>query len=68
MDFYKVKWLIPGALIAAGVAMDFSMASDSATPVKLTPHINERAHPIDAGDQSENNALTPPPQSIKQGR
>ncbi len=59
MNFSKVKWLIPGALIAFGISMDFSMASNANSPVSITSQVKELVQQVDANGQSHLVAVNP---------
>lgn len=59
MNFSKIKWLIPGALIAFGVSMDFSMAANAGSPITITSLVNELVQQVDANGQSRLVAVNP---------
>nr|CAA6817735.1 MAG: Unknown protein [uncultured Thiotrichaceae bacterium] len=59
MNFSKVKWLIPGALVVFGISMDFSMAENAGSPVSITSQVNELVQQVDANGQSHWVAVNP---------
>lgn len=59
MNLCKAKWLIPGALIAFGVSMDFSLAASAASPVTITSQVNELVQQMDANGQTQLVAVKP---------
>lgn len=59
MNVSKIKWLIPGALIAFGVSMDFSMAANAGSPISITSQVNELVQQVDANGQSRLVAVNP---------
>jgi len=59
MDFSRVKWLVPGVLIAFGISMDISMAAASGSPVTITSQVNELVQQVDANGKSRLVAVKP---------
>lgn len=59
MNFSKIKWLIPGALVAFGISMEFSMASINGSPITITSQVNELVQQVDANGQPRLVAVKP---------